>query len=120
MPQDRLSSFKPCLSASKIIDGKIASRRLSVIGEQVFFLHPPQQIYGVLGSLCGSAGLQSEKHFRTINVQWIGQWGLLAVLAIPRINNLRVINTPNSSTPVASKDISFIINCVQTQFNFVQ
>ena len=25
-----------------------------------------------------SAGLQSEKHFRTINVKWIGQWGLFS------------------------------------------
>jgi|GEM_PF-4560234 len=46
-------------------------------------------------------GLQSEKHFRTINVQWIGQWSLLAVVAFHRINNLRVINIVISSTPAA-------------------
>jgi len=34
----------------------------------------------------------------------------LAVVAVPRINKLRVINTLNSSTPVASTTISFIIN----------
>ena len=28
------------------------------------------------GDCVVSAELQSEKHFRTINVQWIGQWGL--------------------------------------------
>jgi len=44
----------------------------------------------------------------------------LAVVAFHRINNLRVINTANSSTPVASTNISFIINRLQTYFNFVQ
>jgi len=44
----------------------------------------------------------------------------LAVLAIPRINNLRVINTPNSSTPAASTNTLFIINHLQKNFNFVQ
>src|SRR3981081_4067979 len=51
-------------------------------------------------------GLQSEKHFRTINVQWIGQWGLLAVVAFHRINNLRVVNIVISSTPAKRVDQS--------------
>jgi hypothetical protein len=44
----------------------------------------------------------------------------LAVVAVQRINKLRVINTLNSSTPVASTNISFIINCLRAHFNFVQ
>jgi hypothetical protein len=43
-----------------------------------------------------SSGCQN-KIFRTINVRWIGQWRLLALVPVPRINNLCTINTPNSS-----------------------
>ena len=42
------------------------------------FLDPSRRIYGILWSLCVSLGLQSEKRFRTINVPWIGQWGLFS------------------------------------------
>lgn len=49
-----------------------------------------------------------------------GNEALLAVVAVPGISNLRVINTPNSSTPAASPNISFIINYLQAYFNFVQ
>jgi hypothetical protein len=45
------------------------------------------------------AGPKNEKAFRTINVQWIGQWGLFSRCTVPRINKLRVINTLNSSPP---------------------
>src|ERR1700734_197161 len=40
-----------------------------------------------------------SKRFRTINVQWIGQCAFLPLVAVPRINNLRVLNTLDSSTP---------------------
>src|ERR1700686_4232116 len=33
---------------------------------------------GIMWSLCVSVGLRTENHFRTINVQWIGQWGLFS------------------------------------------
>jgi len=49
-----------------------------------------------------------------------GNGAFLAVVAVPRINKLRVINTANSSPPVSSANISFIINNLLTQFNFVQ
>ena len=38
-------------------------------------LHPDESM-GYCGQLGGAVRLQSKKHFRTINVQWIGQWGL--------------------------------------------
>ena len=44
----------------------------------------------------------------------------LAVVAIPRINNLRAINTLDGSALVASTNISFIISYLQTHFNCVQ
>jgi hypothetical protein len=44
----------------------------------------------------------------------------LAVVAFHRINNLRFVNIVISSTPVASHNISFIINRLRTHFNFVQ
>jgi hypothetical protein len=53
---------------------------------------------------------------RTINVQWVGNGTLFAVVAVPGISNLRVVNTLNSSTPVASQNISFIINCLRKTF----
>jgi hypothetical protein len=49
-----------------------------------------------------TAGLRSAKNFRTINVQWIGQWGLFSRYGFPRINKLRVINGLDSPTPAAS------------------
>ena len=44
----------------------------------------------------------------------------MAVAAFPRINNLHALNTLISSTPAAFTNISFIINCLLTYFNFVQ
>ncbi len=44
----------------------------------------------------------------------------LAVVAVPRINKLRVINILNSSTPAASTNNLCIINDLLTTFNFVQ
>ncbi len=42
----------------------------------MFFLDPAQRIYGILWPLRGLCGLLEREYFRTINVQWIGQWGL--------------------------------------------
>jgi len=39
---------------------------------------------------------------------------LFAPLTIRRINNLRAVNTLNSSTPVASTSITFVINNLRT------
>jgi hypothetical protein len=46
--------------------------------------------------------------------------GFLAVVAVPRINKLRVINALISSTPAASTNVLFIINYLWTSFDFVQ
>jgi hypothetical protein len=43
------------------------------LGSWVFFLVPSLRIHGILCRDMESADVQSEKHFRTINVQWIGQ-----------------------------------------------
>jgi hypothetical protein len=54
---------------------------------------------------------QSSKHFRTINVQSIRQWGngaFLAVVAFHRINNLRVVNIVISSTPTSTGELRSI------------
>jgi len=41
------------------------------------FLDPStSESMGYCGRNVAHAGLESEKHFRTINVQWIGQWAL--------------------------------------------
>ncbi len=48
------------------------------LGSWVFFLVPSLRIHGILCRDMVSAGVQNEKHFRTINVQWIGQWGLFS------------------------------------------
>jgi len=42
------------------------------------------------------------------------------VVAVPRINKLRVISTLNSSTPVASTNIFIYFNKLQRVINFVQ
>ena len=63
---------------------------------------------------------KQQKQFRTINVHGSANGAFLAVVAVPRINKLRIINTLNSSTPVASTTISFIITCLLTYFNLVQ
>jgi len=44
------------------------------------------------------------------------QWAFFALLAVPRISNLRVLNTLDSSTPAASTTISFIIDRLPTHF----
>jgi len=73
----------------------------------MLFLDRSRRIYGTLGSLLGVRGIQSEKYFRTMNVEWIGRWVLFAVVAIPEINNLHAGNTPDSSTPAASTKYTF-------------
>ena len=50
---------------SKHFDGRWSQGRCSAPGESM----------GYCGRYVASARLQGEKHFRTINVQWIGQWG---------------------------------------------
>jgi len=44
----------------------------------------------------------------------------LAVVAVHEINNLRAINTLNSSNPVASTNIYFIINYLRAALHFLQ
>ena len=86
---------------------------------QVFFRSISESLWDTVGTVWGLPNSERE-YFRTINVQWIGNGAFLAVVAVPRINKLRVINIVISSTPVASKNIYFIINYLQTHFNFVQ
>ena len=50
----------------------------TAIGNLVFFLDASQRIYGILWSLCGLRDARAKSSFRTINVQWIGQWGLFS------------------------------------------
>jgi hypothetical protein len=66
-------------------------RKLGSFLDPFRLVHGYCERYGV--SVCGTP--ERKKHFRTINVQWIGQWGLLDAVALPRINKLRVINTLN-------------------------
>jgi hypothetical protein len=79
------------------------------------------ETYGILA--CGrlftsrnAKGFSYNK--RTYN--GIGNDAFFAPLAIRRINNLCAVNTLNSSTPVASINISFIIMHLHTRLNFVQ
>jgi hypothetical protein len=67
---------------------------------------------GLLWALCGVCRTQSKSIFVQSTYSGSGNGAFLAVVAIPRINNLRVIHTPNSSTPAAST-MSFIINYLQ-------
>jgi hypothetical protein len=67
----------------------------------VLFLSIPANLRDTLGTVLGLPDSKREC-FRTINVQWIGQWSFLALVAVPRISKLRVINTPISSTPAVS------------------
>jgi hypothetical protein len=57
--------------------------------------------------------LRSQKYFRTINVQWIGKWGLFSLCGPSQLNNLHAVNTVISSTPAAST-MPLIINYLQT------
>ena len=67
------------------------------------FFDPSLRIHATLWHpFVVSAGLQSENHFRTINVQWIEQWGLFSRCGISQNQCLRVVNTVISSTPAAS------------------
>jgi len=79
----------------------------------MLFPDPSQRVYGHCHRYVVSMALPSKKHFRTINVQSIGNGAFLAVVAVPRISNLRAVKAPDSSTPVASTGISFIINCLR-------
>jgi hypothetical protein len=49
--------------------------------------------------------MTGKKHFRTYNGS--GNGAFLALVAVPRINKLRVINTLNSSIPTASTTIHY-------------
>jgi hypothetical protein len=50
----------------------------------------------------------------------LGNGAFLAVVAVPRISNLRVVNIVISSTPAASTNNVFIISSLLTLFNFAQ
>src|ERR1700730_15534993 len=62
----------------------------------------PANLSDTLVAMWVSVGPKSEKHSRTINVECIGQWAFLAVVAVPRIHNLRAVNTLIGSTPATS------------------
>jgi hypothetical protein len=51
-----------------------------IVESRSFFFDRSRRIDGIPWSLMivRTMGFQSEKHFRTINVQWIGQWGLFS------------------------------------------
>src|SRR4029077_18881556 len=70
------------------------------------FLDPARRIDGILWPMCRVCRTPEQEHFRSINVQWIGQSAFLAVAAVPRINNLRAVNMLDSSTPAASTKYS--------------
>jgi hypothetical protein len=78
-----------------------------------FFPNPSRRIYGIFWFDMWVCGTPKRKHFRTMNVQWIGKWTFLAVVAVPGINNSRAVNTPDSSTPVAFTSIYSFINSLQ-------
>jgi hypothetical protein len=46
-----------------------------IVARRALIIDPSQGVYGIL-PLCGVGATQNEKDFRTINIQWIGQWGL--------------------------------------------
>jgi hypothetical protein len=83
------------------------------------FFDPSPRINAILRPPCGVHWTPERKafsyHKRTMDR---AMGAFLAVVAVPRINKLGVINTLNSSTPVASTTNSFIINCLLTDFNF--
>jgi hypothetical protein len=88
-------------------------------GLSVFSQFSPTNLWDTVGTVWSLPDSERE-YFRTIDVQWIGQWAFLALVALPRINNLRAVNIVISSTPAASTDISFIINYLLMYFKFVQ
>jgi len=68
----------------------------------VFFSVYPGESMEYCGRCVVAAGLQSESILVQQTYNGSGNGAFLAVVAVPRINNLRVINTLNSSTPAAS------------------
>src|ERR1700675_2621731 len=52
-------------------------RNLSQQAGCFFSIHPGESM-GYCWSLCGVRWTPERKAFRTINVQWIGQWGLFS------------------------------------------
>ncbi len=68
--------------------------------------------------VCGDS---RAEHFRAINVQWIGQWGLFGRCSgSENQNKLHVLIRLDGSTPAASTHISFIINNLLTIINVAQ
>jgi hypothetical protein len=84
-----------------------------------FFHSVPANLGDIVADDAAGDG-RAKEHFRTINVQWIGQWGVWALVAVQRINKLRAVNTLNRSTPAASTTISLIINYLLARFNFLR
>jgi hypothetical protein len=72
------------------------------------FFQSTWRIYGILWGCVGSAGLRAK----VFSYNGSSNGALLAVVAVPKINKLRVINTLNSSTPAASTIILFIFSIV--------
>ena len=84
------------------------------------FIDPARQIYGIVLPPRDQAELRGKSIFVQETYNGLGNGAFLAVVADPRISNLRVVNTLISSTPAASTNLSFIISNLLTHFNFVQ
>src|ERR1019366_9820915 len=68
----RGQALAPTLRQNRAIAGPVHAREF--VRDRVFF---PDSLQANLWDTCGryvvSAGLQSEKHFRAMNIQWIGR-----------------------------------------------
>jgi hypothetical protein len=76
-----------------------------------------RRINVILGPLCGVCRTLEREHFRTINVQWIGQWSLFSRCGISWNQYLRAVNTANSPTPAASTIHIILSICYKRRLN---
>jgi hypothetical protein len=76
-------------------------------------------VYAALGSLCETEIVFQARIFVPFLYRRFGKMVFLGLLALSGFNNLRRINQVISSTPVASTNISFIINHLKTYFIFL-
>jgi hypothetical protein len=83
IPSDRRPHWPDGGQTGSNPDGKPAYRRTEMVeygvaGARCFFDPSLRILCDAVAQHVVSVGLQSENHFRTINVQWIEQWGLFS------------------------------------------
>jgi len=98
----------PAIGNTIPLQFNLRTARRSLGSWEFFSIHPCQSM-GYCGRH-GGRGTASESIFVQKSYNGSGYGAFLALVAVPRINKLRVVNTLNSSTPAAPTIIYFVIS----------